>query len=386
MKSAAGAADCGGIAISSSNPHKRTRRGHKGVLQLHHLPLDTLSDIVSLLSFKEAARMSVLSSQWRHLWRSCIRDLVFTRETMCCPMPMSREEQDREAFIRNVECVLCQLDPTIARDKFVLEFKLINTNVQTHVDRWVAFCATSRVKHIVFDFKPGSWGKHDNSFNFPIHLFINGAPAVRSLCLMSAYLNPVPGFSSFTNLRKLMLDSVSGDIQCMLLPACSMLEWLSIVRCTLHSLTTSQPLRQLRYLCVHYCFNVQKLEVQAPNLNTFIFGSLETHPVSFIIDGCLEIQEVTIKLPTWRSDLFDYAFADHGMANVPKLSVELAIDSKVPGCAKCPSKFVNLKHLILTVDVLANDKYTSGILRLACLLELSPVLNRLELHVSDPSL
>ena len=59
---------------------------------------------------------------------------------------------------------------------------------------------------------------------------------------------------------------------------------------------------------------------------------------------------------------------------------------QVPGCAKCPSKFVNLKHLILTVDVLANDKYTSGILRLACLLELSPVLNRLELHVSDPSL
>ncbi|XBI94576.1 hypothetical protein VPH35_031188 [Triticum aestivum] len=331
MKSTAGAADCWGIAVSSSKKDDadKRRRGHKGVPQLHHLPLDTLSDMMSLLSFKEAVRMSLLSSQWRHLWRSCIRDLVFTRETMCCPTAMSREEQDREAFIRNVECVLCQLDPTTPRDKFVLEFKLINTSVQPHVDRWVTFCAASRAKHVVFDFKPGSWGKHDNSFSFPLHLFIDGAPAVSSLCLMSAYLNPLPGFCGFTNLRKLKLDSVFGDIQCLLLPACSMLEWLSIVRCTLRSLTTSQPLRQLRYLCVHYCFDVHRLEVQAPNLNTFMFDSLEVHPVPFMIHGCVEIQEVTIRLPTWRGDLFDYAFADHGIANVPKLCVELAIDAEV---------------------------------------------------------
>ncbi|XBJ04313.1 hypothetical protein VPH35_023266 [Triticum aestivum] len=385
MKSTAGAADCLGMAVSSSkkdDAQKRRRRGHKGALQLHHLPLDTLSDMMSLLSFKEAVRMSLLSSQWRHLWKSCIRDLVFTRETMCCATTttMSREEHDREAFIRNVECVLCQLDPTTPRDKFVLEFKLINTNVQAHVDRWVTFCAASRAKHIVFDFKPGSWGKHDNSFSFPLHLFIDGAPAVRSSCLMFAYLNPLPGFCGFTNLRKLKLDSVSGDIQGLLLPSCSMLEWLSIVRCTLRSLTTSQPLRQLRYLCVHYCFHVHRLEVQAPNLNTFMYDSLEVHPVPFMLDGCVELQEVTIKFPTWRGDLFDYAFADHGMANVPKLSVELAIDAEVPGCAKCPGKFVNLKHLILSVDVLARDSCTSGILRLACLLELSPILKHLELH------
>ncbi|XBI58408.1 hypothetical protein VPH35_039641 [Triticum aestivum] len=321
MKSTAGTADCWGIAVSSSkkdDAHKR-RRGHKGALQLHHLPIDTLSDMMSLLSFKEAVRMSLLSSQWRHLWRSCIGDLVFTRETMCCPMAMSREEQDREAFIRNVECVLCQLDPTTPRDKFVLEFKLINTNVQPQVDRWVTFCAASRAKHIVFDFKPGSWGKHDNSFSFPLHLFVDGAPAVRSLCLMSAYLNPLPGFSRL-GVR---------DIQCLLLPACSMLEWLSILGCTLRSLTASQPVPQLRYLCVHYWYDVHKLEVQAPNLNTFMFESLGVHPVPFMLDGCVEIQEVTIKFPTWRSDLFDYAFADHGMANVPKLSVELAIDAEV---------------------------------------------------------
>ncbi|XP_073363483.1 uncharacterized protein [Aegilops tauschii subsp. strangulata] len=396
--------------------------------------------MMSLLSFKEAVRMSLLSSQWRHLWRSCIRDLVFTRELLqgclarvgsfleraeaalsrlslapamlqtsltphspCAAGICSAEERGRSymapsPFVletihpRCLPPILCclplrasplpclwlwycrscpslgsYLDPTTPRDKFVLEFKLINTNVQPQVDRWVTFCAASRAKHIVFNFKPGSWGKHDNSFSFPLHLFVDGAPAVRSLCLMSAYLNPLPGFCGFTNLRKLKLDSVSGDIQCLLLPACSMLEWLSIVGCTLRSLTASQPLPQLRYLCVHYCYDVHKLE------------------------------EVTIKFPTWRSDLFDYAFADHGMANVPKLSVELAIDAEfvmvvcayvmqVPGCAKCPSKFVNLKHLILSVDVLARDSRTSGILRLACLLELSPVLKHLELHVRDPSL
>ncbi|KAI5010823.1 hypothetical protein ZWY2020_012960 [Hordeum vulgare] len=57
------------------------------------------------------------------------------------------------------------------------------------------------------------------------------------------------------------------------------------------------------------------------------------------------------------------------------------VKQHVPGCAKCPSKFVNLKHLILTVDIAVRDWHTSGILRLACLLELSPVLKHLELHV-----
>ena len=46
-----------------------------------------------------------------------------------------------------------------------------------------------------------------------------------------------------------------------------------------------------------------------------------------------------------------------------------------------PSNFINLKHLILTAHVRVRYDSTSGILRLASLLELAPVLEQLELHV-----
>ncbi|KAM0856112.1 hypothetical protein ACQ4PT_049330 [Festuca glaucescens] len=365
------------LALNNNNKDygRKTRANN---LQFHDLPPDILDNILSRLSFKELVCTSILSSRCRPLWRSCSRDLVFNKDTMCCPT------HEREDFIRNVDSVLCQLSPTTPRDKFVLEFKLIKSDVQCHVDSWVAFCVASRAKHIVFDFNPGSWGyKHGNSFSFPLHHFSNGAPVITTLCLMSAYLNPqplLPGFCGFTNLRKLKLDSVFGDIRSLLLPACAVLEWLSIVRCRLHSLTTSQPLCRLRYLCVQYCFEVHQLEVKAPNLATFNFASLDDNPVPFMLDGCLEIQEVTVTLHT-VNDLFDYAFAEHGFAHVPKLSVELPIDSKVVGFAKFPSKFVNLRHLILTLNVFVHPDSTRGLLRLACLLELAPVLEQLELHM-----
>ena len=54
---------------------------------------------------------------------------------------------------------------------------------------------------------------------------------------------------------------------------------------------------------------------------------------------------------------------------------------QVQGYAKCPSRFVNLRHLILNVHVIISAKSTSGIVRLAWLLEVAPVLEHLELHV-----
>ena len=93
-----------------------------------------------------------------------------------------------------------------------------------------------------------------------------------------------PDFFSFTNLRELKLDSVLGDIHCLLLPAFSALEWLSITRCTLHSFSASQPLGRLRYMCVQYC-HMHELEVQAPKLAKFEFASFEVHPV-FVLDEC----------------------------------------------------------------------------------------------------
>jgi len=50
---------------------------------------------------------------------------------------------------------------------------------------------------------------------------------------------------------------------------------------------------------------------------------------------------------------------------------------------KCPTVFFNIKHLVLTIEMFRHhDEHTGGIIRLAYLLELAPVLEELELHVS----
>lgn len=72
-------------------------------LRLHHLHPDILQDILSRLEFKEAARMSILSSKWRRLWR-CYQNLVFTRETMFSSG--SNAIINRRRFIINVNSVL----------------------------------------------------------------------------------------------------------------------------------------------------------------------------------------------------------------------------------------------------------------------------------------
>jgi len=191
----------------------------------------------------------------------------------------------------------------------------------------------SKARHIVVDFSQGSWGDdHDSRYIFPLHNFSgsNGS-SVRSLRLMFLCLNPPPDFCGFTNLKKLKLDAVSipGHLQC-LLPECAVLEWLSIVRCTLRGLQTSQPLYRLRYLRVQHCNGMQKVEIQAPNLDVFKFHD---SPKPIVLNGCLALAEATVALLA-SSDCFNYAFTElpSGIPHARKLNMELIMCGNTKVC------------------------------------------------------
>ncbi|KAL6843866.1 hypothetical protein ACP4OV_026437 [Aristida adscensionis] len=365
---------CSGGSMDNGSNKRRTR---KKALQLHHLPPDILRDILSRLQFKEAAWMSILSNKWRRLWR-CYENPVFTRETMFGSG--INTVRSRRRFIINVNSVLRQLRSTTLK-KFVVKFKLRKAQAH-HVDRWVSFAAMSNTNHITFDFSPGSWGDdHGNRYIFPLqHFSGSSGRSVRSLRLMFVCLMPPLDFCGFTNLKKLKLDAVSipGHLQC-LLPECSVLEWLSIVRCTLHGLHTSQPLHRLRYLNVRACHGMQKIELQAPNLVTFRF---DDSPMPIVLGGCLKMAEASVVLLA-SSDCFDYAFTElpGGIPHVRKLSMGLIIDTKEQAFTKPPINFVNLRHLVLTMEIFGIFEPSSSVLRFTYLLELAPVLEQLELHM-----
>lgn len=349
-------------------------------LQLQHLPPDILRDIMSRLTLKEAVRMSILSKEWKHLWK-CYPKLVFTRATMrSCNAMIGPKKPMRARFIKGINSVLKQLK-SADLCKFVVKFGLRQRH-KHHINRWVNFCAASRTKHVVFDLCPGPKGSTDTDdrYSFPLDMFnASGCSYVKHLRLGFVSLTLPSNFCEFKHLKKLCLHKVSiiGELQC-LLPECSVLEWLSITLCRLVGLSISQQLSRLLFLRVKHC-RLQELHVHAPKLTTFEFAD---HIIPIVLDESLNISEATIELFS-LSDCFDYVFSNliNAFSQVQSLSINFKVKTEMQGFVKNPSRMTYLRRLVLKVDISGWPETSSGILRLAYLLELAPVLEDLVLHM-----
>ncbi|WVZ87746.1 hypothetical protein U9M48_034337 [Paspalum notatum var. saurae] len=358
-------------------------------------PKDILRDILSRLTLKEAVRMSILSKKCKRIWKHHPK-LVFTRTTMRSRNSAMAGHQRpfRTRFIRGVNSVLRQLK-SADLCKFVVKFGLRERHTR-HINRWVNFSAASRAKHVVFDLCAGPKGSADtdNRYSFPLDMFnASGGSCVKHLCLGFVSLTMPPDFCGFKHLKKLSLDKVviAGELQC-LFPECSVLEWLSITLCKLVGLTISQHLSRLFFLRVKYC-NLQELNVHAPNLSTFEFAA-NLIP-SIVLGELLNISEATIYLFSCL-DCFDYVFSkllNNGFSHVQSLTINLTIKTEVcsldnetgifavQGFVKNPFRMTFLRRVVLKVDISGWSGSSAGILRLAYLLELAPILEELVLNM-----
>ncbi|KAL6844329.1 hypothetical protein ACP4OV_026002 [Aristida adscensionis] len=346
---------------------------------LHHLPPDILRGIMSRLTLKEAVRLSILSKKWKRLWK-CYPKLVFTRATMRSTIAdtTGHRKPMRTRFIRVVNSILRQLRSTNL-DKFVVRFPLRKRHTH-HIDRWLKFSAASRTKHVVLDLCPGPKGSSDmdDKYSFPLDMF--DGSCVKNLCLGFVLLTLPSDFSGFKNLKKVSLDMVgiTGELQC-LLPECPVLEWLSITRCRLVGLSISQQLSRLLFLRVQGN-NLQRLNIQAPNLTTFEF---KDKLIPIVLGESLNISKAEIDLFS-SLDCFDYVFSElaNPRSHVQSLSVNCWISGEVcAGIYKKSFQVTNLRHVVLKIDISGRSRTSPGILRLAYLLELAPVLEELVLHM-----
>uniref|UniRef100_A0A0E0P0M4 F-box domain-containing protein n=1 Tax=Oryza rufipogon TaxID=4529 RepID=A0A0E0P0M4_ORYRU len=360
-------------------------------LQLHHLPDDVLHRILSRLTFRESSRMGLLSRKWQKLWRSCCPKLIFTRATMFKPGNKTIR-RTRTNFARRVNSLLRQLCAPPTLNKFVVKFGLRRKHT-CHVNRWVGFCSKLRARHITFDFTPGVKGIFrglaDEKYIFHLHVFSvpDRSPAhIKSLHLSYVWLNTATtGFTGFANLKKLTLHKVSflNDFQHLMLSECTALEWLSISCSSFTELTLCKPLRRLRYLSLHYCY-MEKVELEAPNLTSV---DLTNRPIPLALSESLKVMEANIKLlhkSVLYGDNLDYICTElpAALPHVQKLSITstLCIYDELQSFAKTSVRFINLRHLSLYLPLYGDGRSVGGILRLAYLLELAPVLEELELH------
>ena len=234
----------------------------------------------------------------------------------------------RTRFIRGVNSIQRQLRSSNL-NKFVVKFALRKRHTP-HIDRWISFCTASRAKRVVLDLSPGTKGSTDTDdmYSFPLHLLsASDGSCVKSLSLGFVYLTLPPVYRGFANLKKLSLQMVhvTGDLRC-LLPKYAVLEWLSLFRCRMDELSIGQGLRRLHYLQVKLC-TLKKLDVQAPNLTTFVFAG---HMIPILLGEPVKISEATVDLVA-SSDNFGYVFTDlvDALSHVRSLSIGFRIETKV---------------------------------------------------------
>ncbi|KAL8048825.1 hypothetical protein ABFX02_07G092100 [Erythranthe guttata] len=208
--------------------------------RISQLPDDILVDILSLLSLKEAARTSVLSSRWINLWKH-VAYLDF--DVSAC---------EGHKYVKWVNSVIrSHKSPTLK--KLGIRFPLDGNSIT----RWLEFAFSRHVWRLEFDFDV-----YFKDFCFPYELL-----APRS--------NMVLGFKSLKELSLKKVNLRGGDIE-LFLRNCPLLEQL-IVHTTwrVSKIEVCGPSLVLKHLEIVKCTGLESLKVYAPNLASLSVTSLK---------------------------------------------------------------------------------------------------------------
>ncbi|TVU12169.1 hypothetical protein EJB05_45799, partial [Eragrostis curvula] len=349
-------------------------------LQFLSVPADIQRLILSKLPLKEVTRTSVLSTKWRSVC-TFYPKLRFDGITMCSSRSLPGSEQYIKEFIRNVDAVLQQHNGEFVED-FQLKFEF-NSELITHLDKWVRFAAASQAKNIAFDLVPAKFRGRYDRYLLPHELLASQSThRLQSVQLGFVSIKLPSKFSGFPNLRKLdlhFIDITANELEDML-SSCSNLEWLSVVRCHVHDeLKVDLPLPRLLYLCVAYC-RITRIKFNAMKLKTFVCAgslypfdlsqSLELKDAHFCIFDSLTLDYALVTLPTV-------------LPSVENLTLQATATLKTTALLESSCKLSCLKYLQLELFVSYED--ADNIISLSSCLRAAPLIEKFELHFSVTS-
>lgn len=260
---------CNGFQCDKNNaevstsllPIKKNRKEHYANKdRMSPLPDEILVCILSCLIMKDAARTSVLSRRWRHLWTfytgslnfDCSRRVVVLRRVIQPPKSMLQFE--RLSFVGWVNLVLKSNQGSIT-DELKVCFDLDSKSFKCDIDSWVKFAIEKRVSRLHLDLTRVKGTKPSGRYSFPSHLLNRSS------------------FRSLTALCLIYID-VSGEVIEDLLSNCSLLEVLRIVHslCLVSLKVCHNQSPSLKYLEIGRCHKLVNLEISAANLVSFRYG------------------------------------------------------------------------------------------------------------------
>lgn len=151
--------------MSDDNPNKVLHEDEVLEDRLSQLPHDILVNILNLLTLNEAARTSVLSHKWKHLWKyTTVLDFDASRVLM--NVTEETIEEDRNWYIYWVNKVLSS-HRALYIDEFRINFDL-DVSYETYITNWIYSAISSKVKRFELSFHPAvSWQTPPEIYTFP---------------------------------------------------------------------------------------------------------------------------------------------------------------------------------------------------------------------------
>ncbi|CAI0552743.1 unnamed protein product [Linum tenue] len=324
--------------------------------RITNLPADVIQRILVSLPIKDAAKTSILSSKWRHNWKS-IPQLVFDgRFARINRVSESQSDLRSKLVMLNIYKALLVHDGPIT--KFVLSIPGLN------------FCDV--IDHIVLYFS--NKGVQDftlierSTDDYQMHSSLFSALHLKSLKLRSCELMPPYWFDGFSKLTHLRLGEVTlpSDFFENFLTKCPVLEYLRVVDCEGPAV---------------------ELEIVAPCLKSFHYaGSLRV--ISFKCTPLLScVALYTCDTETHVVALFLYETDTHDMAalfaSIPTIQKFCANGGflKTAGHRNVPSRLPSPLHQLQFLETIELDfdslEWEHGFV---CLIMGSPNLRRLKIE------
>ncbi|XP_057425802.1 putative F-box protein At3g29830 [Lotus japonicus] len=292
--------------------------------KLSSLPHSLLSNIVFLISFKEAVRTSILSKSWINIFKFTSNiefdEVFFVKYGQTYQV----RQAQRKACLEFVTLWMTNHTETIV-DKFSLRLSFPG-KAKRVVRKCITFATKHKVKELELDFSDPTldcyfatnYTKHNALFELPTHVY--GHTSLESLKLFSCSFIETE-FFNFHALKKISLGWMEVKLNTIktLLSNCEALESLSLKRCwNFDDFDIGEENLRLRKLIVDKCifrYDSRYFIVNAPNLRYFYYSGLNNDFLVMdvrslvmeeeVLEFCIEFQGHVLFLYKLVKDISD---------------------------------------------------------------------------------